>query len=252
MEVVETEQKAKMKFYVVTIKESTRWPRMEARLKREGLDYEKVEGVSKYSTKTLVDMSKIGCILSRWVRLGQMGCYFSHVLAILKGYLSGAEQFAVFEDDVMFCDNFSKELADCMEDLPEGWKMLLMCSYQMSWDGCYYVGPKQKLIYSNKYSDGMYGYVLNRASAKEILDMNEQLLGHPLSVEGILNPTFDDIAKMHSVTSEFIRFMDRSKCFICFPYLVIEEAQDTLVQASYAVGNHQVYFNSFKKDRHFS
>lgn len=128
------------KFYCVTFSESSRWPSFEQRLKMRNLSYEKVDGVSKHTSK---------CITNNRHLLGTedaaVACFLSHLRAVQKGYDSGDEYFGIFEDDVIFIEDFEERFQTTFSNLPDNWNVFMLCSYQTSWEGCLWAGKNPGL-----------------------------------------------------------------------------------------------------------
>ena len=116
-------------------------------------------------------------------RKGHMGCFLSH-LTLLQSFLDNTEKpyCLVLEDDCSFGGlNFRAEVSDVVENhLPEDWDILL-CGYHIDqeWDGRHRDGnagvvQKGRLLHNIIYFAGTHCYLINRRSAKLLLDNLKQ------------------------------------------------------------------------------
>lgn len=57
---------------------------------------------------------------------GMVGCFLSHFLCIQDAYMKWYERIAIFEDDVIFSDNFIERLENEIKEVPENCDILFM------------------------------------------------------------------------------------------------------------------------------
>lgn len=103
--------------------------------------------------------------------IGHLGCLLSHFM-IYQTFLnnSKAKYLMVFEDDVIFVDNFKETLIKRTEFIPNDWDLILLGSHH------YHTLSNNfnKEIFNGVYElnhkfYGTYGYILNKNSVKKIL-----------------------------------------------------------------------------------
>lgn len=105
--------------------------------------------------------------------IGQLGCILSHVM-LYQSFLSNskAKYLMVFEDDVIFVDNFKEALIKRTEFIPHDWDLILLGSYH------YHTLSNNfnKEIFNGVYElnhkfYGTHGLILNKNSVKKILTL---------------------------------------------------------------------------------
>ncbi len=62
-------------------------------------------------------------------RLGEQGCYLSHLKALRRGLESGAPVFTVFEDDVVFAEKFASLAKQWYDETPADYDMVYLGAY---------------------------------------------------------------------------------------------------------------------------
>ena len=149
-------------------------------------------------------------------KIGEVGCYLSHLNLIKEAKAAGYKKILIFEDDVIFSKSFEKELK-FMITIPD-WAIIYLGGSQYSWDN---VRPHSNKFYYSKDTDGTFGYALN-------LDYYDEILSAIGSVE-------------HPIDWDFrIGIQDKlpGKCFTFFPNIVIAQTSDSDIRGGRDLKSH--------------
>ena len=102
---------------------------------------------------------------------GEVGCLLSHIEIIKEAEKKGFENVLIFEDDVVFCDDFNAKLAEFMANVPSDWDMIYLGGNHN-----YHTGNKPEqvnkhVIKCNK-TIAIHAIVVKNSIYKHILDIN--------------------------------------------------------------------------------
>src|SRR6266436_1644423 len=93
-----------------------RWQHMRRKFDQHG-----IRSVRRFSALDGDDMK----LPANWVHTpGAYGCLLSHIQVVREAQRLGVSSVLIFEDDVVFDDQFEKKFGACIEQLPPDWYML--------------------------------------------------------------------------------------------------------------------------------
>jgi len=92
------------------------------------------------------------------IRSSQIACLRSHVGVIKDAIKNRYDKIAVFEDDIIFCDDFEKRFKYYIENVPKDWDIMYLGS---NLNGCKNPTMINKYIYKLYDSYGCFAMVLN-------------------------------------------------------------------------------------------
>lgn len=240
-----------IRFYGITFKESKRKDLFLSRVQKNKLKCELIEGVSKYSTMCI--LRHRATVKSNDGAYGIIGCFLSHLLAIKRGYDSGDPYFGVLEDDVLFIDDFQSRLETVMKNLEEGWKLLMLCTYQSTWDGCWWAGKDksiQNLALINSSSFGTQGYIMTRDAAEHVLFKFSRYISVP--IDKLTNDDLNEIIQKDLTSEAFTMEFVGNGGYMSCPFLIIESSEDTNIQSNEQLAKMKIYFEGNKKGNRYS
>lgn len=133
--------------------------------------------------------------------VGHFGCYLSH-MKVFKRFLETDKKYClIMEDDAEFIVNdIKKEIIKNIKNLPRGWDILLL-GYEVNggpngYDEVKEANKETKLengLLNLNYFTGLHGYIINRNSAKKLIENLQYLdwiidwnMGY-LAKRGLLN-----------------------------------------------------------------
>lgn len=154
------------KIYCVNLDVRTdRWELISEEFEKVNLDVERFSAVEG-SKIPLNELTIINDDLGTNIR-GAQGALKSH-RAILKEAIDNKyEKIAVFEDDLIFCDDFEGRLNYYIAYTPPDWDMMYM--------GCHYYGCEnptyiRHYIYKNKRNFGCFAMIIKKDMIQKIYD----------------------------------------------------------------------------------
>ncbi len=113
--------------YVINLDRRTdRWSLVKNELEKASIkNYERFSAVDG---KTLTHKYKFVPTeaMSESQALGHIGCTLSHLGVLNKAKSDESERYAVFEDDVVFKENFDQLFDQCFSEVPSNWDCILL------------------------------------------------------------------------------------------------------------------------------
>lgn len=110
---------------------------------------------------------------------GEIGCLLSHIEVIRKADEKLYQNVLIFEDDVIFCDDFLEKLIEFMDNVPSDWEMLYLGGNHN-----YHIGSTPEKIndFVIKCHETFttHAIVITQSLYKRILDINS--LNKPIDV----------------------------------------------------------------------
>ena len=141
-----------------------------------------------YEKNVLTIKNNIG----REFRLGEIGCYLSHLATWNDFLVSGTTDYAIiYEDDFTLHENYAKNLEEIMNEAENiNWDIIYLGRNCVKFfkDACITGEYKSKNMYiPNKIGYGTFGYIINKKSAKKLVE----------NALPILEPSDDYIMRLH-------------------------------------------------------
>ena len=99
---------------------------------------------------------------------GMAGCFLSHFLCIQDAYMKWYERIAIFEDDVIFSDDFVKRLEKEIKEVPENWDILYL--WRQSQRGNTPTYHSKNIVVPNDVR-WMHGYMVQWKGIKKLYDL---------------------------------------------------------------------------------
>ncbi len=167
---------------------------LDKKLKKYGIKYERITGVDgdkKY--KELKNRTKL--------RPGELGCLMSHIEILEKAKSNNYQNILIFEDDVIFCKNFTERLVKLLKKVKQNEGnfdiLYLGCSQKHKWKNI----VRKEDYYLGKNMDGTFGMVVNR---------------------GVFNKTLKNAYKLNlPIDRVYSREIQKlNKCFCANPALI--------------------------------
>lgn len=232
-------------FYCVTFDESVRRESFAQRANEAGIRFSFVFGTSKMSSPCITRYRNTHLHTPAMDNAyAKASCFLSHLAAIYQGYRSDAKYFGVLEDDVVFATQFQTRLGDRFNNLPEGWNMLMLCTYQQSWDGCLWAGKDtslKNLALVTKKSFGAIGYILTHQAAERIVLKYGKFLGD------VSNDLVDEIIT-RDITSEWMtQEFAGDGGYMSSPFIISETSEISYIQSPAQLSAARTYFEHYKK-----
>jgi GR25 family glycosyltransferase involved in LPS biosynthesis len=140
-----------------------RWTRVRGRFRQAG-----VSGVARFAA---VDGSTVEVPEGWPYPRGAYGCLQSHVKAVEHARTNNWPNILIFEDDVVFADNFISSLEVCIQALPEDWEMFFL--------GCSHEGdtvPLDNGLHRLTRSYSTFAYALNASIYDAFIAENQKVL----------------------------------------------------------------------------
>lgn len=131
-------------------------------------------GVNNYKLFQAVDARKLGLTGVNEKNQGLIGCFMSHYILLQNAILNGIKRMVVFEDDVIFCNDFKERFIEEFKQVPNKWELLYL--------GYYERGESKLKIANNicvpKCTWGTHGYMVQNAGIIKMFDGLQEIKGH--------------------------------------------------------------------------
>lgn len=201
-------------YYINLSSATERQERMERLFSQRGVHASRVEAViiSSYDeVKDIYNNSITDRLYTKTLRLGEIGCYLSHLKCMKKLWESGREWGAILEDDIDLSNNFTSFMHT--DWIPNGVKFIKASS--LIDEGKVFYREKKNISLNNGYSlikvckpipVGTQAYFIHRDAAKYFID-NFSIIAAPID-EVLFSPIF--------------RFSEKYGNWSVFPFLVRE------------------------------
>ena len=99
---------------------------------------------------------------------GMAWCFLSHFLCIQDAYMKWYDRIAIFEDDVILSDDFTKRLEKEMKDVPEDRDILFMGRNSQRWNTPAYQNKSVVIPWDVR---GMHWYMVQWKWIKKLYDL---------------------------------------------------------------------------------
>lgn len=190
--------------YVLNLdKDKSRLKRVTARLKNLGIQFTRFPAVDgstlDFNAKTFTP--GLGQLENKFA----LACRMSHLKIIEHAKTSGFTKILVFEDDVLFCEDFSVHLQK-LRDLKE-WRLLYFGASQHSWKDIRYINH----FYLPHRTTGAFAYAL-----------------HSSVFDVVLAQKNDGLA----IDASFFKLQEeyKNKCFVFYPNLCASDVQSSHIR----------------------
>ena len=234
-----------IKHYIVTFENSSRIDNILASLKKQNIQYEQVNGISRYHHPVLKQVEHITPFPNEPINTGITACFLSHALAIEKAYQSNEEYFMIIEDDAVFIENYFDQLQKRIDNLPDDWEICMLCAYIQTWNNVTFTGKVSSLnnlFQTSQMLFGAQGYLVRRSTAEKMLQWAHTW------VKDFQNPTLEELSVCYMKTSEnFIHQSPNNKIYITYPLLIVESSFNTFLQSNNQLMHHRRYYGEFMK-----
>lgn len=157
------------------------------------------------------EFNKIGCTVERFnaidgrniyqpqntkINPGEMGCYLSH-LSILKNIIDNNIKTAlIFEDDVVFCDNFNEKFKIFYKQLPDDKTLVYVSGNYSTCNQNVMIESITENVYRTVGTLALHAYFLDLETAKKIYDI--LIKNYPFE------PVDDAFIKYHKITTTYV------------------------------------------------
>lgn len=155
-----------------------RWMKMNTRFQREGIHVTRFEGKDGVNKDVRIDYYLLKREKTN-TRLRTIGAY-----AIILSYLKllkmvmkqpHIKKVLIFEDDVLFHNEFGALFDDRVQKLPQNWEMWALAASQIGWNGVKYTDDR--LFYSpstKAQTYGLYAFALKREYIPTVISFLEK------------------------------------------------------------------------------
>jgi len=147
----------------------------------------------------------------------EIGCMLSHYGIIKEAKEKHYKRILIFEDDVMFIENFKSKFLQMINKIPD-WKLLYLGGSQHNWDDIEFIDD----FYYTKHMSGCFAYAVDESIYDEILNTNN------INDKAIDYKLFDIQEKYHD------------KCYSCFPNLVICDVTESDIRKNRDMETHSI------------
>lgn len=208
-------------YYINLSSAIDRRERMERLFAQRGVHASRVEAVviSSYDeVNGIYNNSITGRLYTKTLRLGEIGCYLSHLKCMKKLLDSGREWGAILEDDIDLSNNFARFMHT--DWIPNGVKFIKASS--LIDEGRVFYREKKGISLNNGYSlikickpipVGTQAYFIHRDAAKYFID-NFSIIAAPID-EVLFSPIF--------------RFSEKYGNWSIFPFLSRELGSTSII-----------------------
>ncbi len=139
----------------------------------------------------------------------EVGCILSHYQIIKNAKKNHFKKILIFEDDVLFIDNFQSLFKESISKINE-WKLLYLGGSQWQWGDIEFVDG----FYYTNHTDGTFAYAIDESMYDAILNTSK------------INDKPIDF-KLWDIQKKFYK-----QCYTCFPNLVISDVSSSDIRES--------------------
>jgi len=138
------------------------------------------------------------------INKSEIGCMLSHYNIINDAKKNNYEKILVFEDDIIFIENFHIHFENKISKL-NNWKLLYLGASQWQWNNIEFI----KDFYYTNNSDGIFALAIHKSMYDEIL------------------ATANDVTKPIDYKLWETQKKYYKQCYTCFPNLIIADVSDS-------------------------
>lgn len=146
----------------------------------------------------------------------EVGCILSHYNIIKDAKLNKYKRILIFEDDVIFCEDFNILFKNKISKI-KNWKILYLGASQYQWSDIEFI---DEYYYSN-HTDGTFAFAIDESMYDEILE-TENIKDKPIDY------------KLWDIQKKYYK-----QCYTSFPNLVMSDVSDSDIRKSRDVDEHK-------------
>lgn len=144
--------------------------------------------------------------INKW----EVGCLLSHYKIIEDAKENNYKRILVFEDDVLFINDFNEKFEKMTTEVRRNWKLLYLGATQCgNWENINFLMN----FYYCTGTDGLFAYGVDSSVYDDILEHRSGIVDRPI----------DTVIQM-------IQQKYYGHCYVCFPYLVIADISDSNIR----------------------
>jgi len=174
------------KMFCLTLKEThVRRQYAEDHFKQHGLDVTFFEGIhgKQFGLNTVIPYMddqpewKLGDGPQYYITQGHVGCILSHYMLWKTISYLPDDEYLIFEDDVVLCDNFKEKLLDYKSRLPDDWQYVFVGHCCLVDESCRY--KQADNIYTTSHPPMCtHAYMIKKESTKVLIETNSIAWSH--------------------------------------------------------------------------
>ncbi|MFI5404920.1 MAG: glycosyltransferase family 25 protein [Nitrososphaerales archaeon] len=144
------------------------------RLRMAKRQFEKA-GIEGYTVFPAIDAKRMRIRGVDETNQGLIGCFLSHFFILHEAIINKYKRIVIFEDDIIFEENFEEKLMQAMKEVPEIWQMIYLGYYER-------YGHSKIAISKNvsipKNTWGTHAYMLQGSGIKMMYDNLQEIKSH--------------------------------------------------------------------------
>lgn len=149
-------------------------PHRTDRLRMAKKQFEKA-GINDYNIFKAIDARKLRIKGVVEDNQGLIGCFLSHFVILQEAIRYNYKRIAVFEDDMIFVDDFKDKYEHAMNQIPDKWQLLYLGYYERS-------GQSKLMVTENisipKNTWGTHAYMLQNDGIKIMYENLQEIKSH--------------------------------------------------------------------------
>jgi len=146
---------------------------------------------------------------------GAVGCIFTFMEIIKDAKKNKFKNILIFEDDVIFANNFGARFDAFSKKLPSDWKILLLGASQYGW---------KSVDVLPSLAQGFYHPRIHATKGAFALGLNESIYDELIANQMAFEAPFDNLP----IGVLYEKYL--AKCFVAFPYLVMPDVSVSTIR----------------------